>query len=670
MIWFLLWAVVPDSVGRDSADIVYYQARQITYDLEQDRVILNDSAVIRYQDLVLVSDSAYYYVQPKYLEAFSRCHLQERTDSLKGDYLKYNLNTKKAMMRLGRTQIDKGYIEGDRIYLVDTHTVNARQGRYTTCGHQPPHYYFYAPHMKLYIGDMVIAQPIVLYVEGIPVMAAPFWFVPVSSRRKSGLLPFRAGSARDLGKNIRGLAYYVVINDYADLTFQLDAMEKKGYMPQVEGVWNYNPFTSGTFLTSYIREIDTGRRRYNLQARNNSPYFIGGSKFTCDIKYQSDIAYQSDYADSAPLWVNREIVSQGTLSRDLVGFRNNLNFERRENYTDTTVFERLPGYSLTSPSWMLFSTVAYSFSGHFSRDRYEDNGESRSATWANLHSAPSMKQGVAGLFTISPQISLDATMYDRDTLGTKFPYWYGYTASVTVNTALFRIYDLRLLGLHGLLHKVTPSLTYSFTPDLVSGRFPAVTGVAVPQRTSALGFGVGQDFEVKYGEQPLKVNFLHMELTSGYNLLNDTLAPIGFAVSLPANPFPQPVANFTLQASGQYNTYTRDFTYTVSNAFTIKVPWFTLNWNQNYTKGAGYQCWWSGDVRPTRNWTINYSARYDWPTHQLVDYGFSLTRNLHCWEGVFSFNRLGDVWRYDFKVRIKEIPEVAIGKGLLGYLFE
>lgn len=670
MIWFLLWTVSADSAGPDTSDIIYYQARQIQYDLERELVILNDSAVIEYRDLVLVADSAYYHVQPRYLEAFGRCHLRERSDSVKGDYLKYNLNTRKAMMALGHTQIDKGYIEGDEIYLVDTHTVNVRRGYYTTCGHQPPHYYFYAPRMKLYVGDMVIARPIVLYVEGLPILAAPFWFVPVSSRRKSGLLPFRAGNARDLGKNIRGLAYYLVVNDYADLTFQLDAMEKKGYMPQIEGVWNYSPFTSGTILTSYIRELDTGRRRYNFQARNNSPYFIGGSNFNCDIKYLSDITYQTDYEDTTPLWVNQEIVSQGTLNRDLGGFRNSLNFERRENFTDTTVFERLPAYAVNSPSGMLFSAVAYSFSGHISRDRYEEPGRQRRTTWANLHSAPTMKQSISGLFTVSPQISLDATVYDRDTLGTSFPYWYGYTASVTANTNLFRIYPLEFLSIHGLLHKLTPALTYSFTPDLVSGRFPQIAGVTVPRRASALRFSLGQDFEVKHGVNNVKANVLHCEVSSGYNLLNDTLAPVSANFTLPINPFPPPLVNFSFLGSGQYNIYTQDIAYSFSNAFTIKFSWFTLNWNHSYTKDIGYQCWFTGDLKPTRNWVINYSARYDLPTRRLVDYSLTLTRNLHCWEGVFSFHQLGDIWRYDFKVRIKQIPEVAIGKGLLGYIFE
>ena len=76
MIFFLFLQLVPDTSGRDSSDIVHYQGLQIIYDLEGSRVTLNDSAVITYRDLILHSDSAYYHVDDKMLEAFGRCRLR------------------------------------------------------------------------------------------------------------------------------------------------------------------------------------------------------------------------------------------------------------------------------------------------------------------------------------------------------------------------------------------------------------------------------------------------------------------------------------------------------------------------------------------------------------------------------------------------------------------
>jgi hypothetical protein len=84
MIFFLFLQLAPDTSGRDSSDIVHYQARQIIYDLERSQVTLNDSSVITYRDLILHSDSAYYHVDDKYLEAFGRCRLKETNDSIEG----------------------------------------------------------------------------------------------------------------------------------------------------------------------------------------------------------------------------------------------------------------------------------------------------------------------------------------------------------------------------------------------------------------------------------------------------------------------------------------------------------------------------------------------------------------------------------------------------------
>jgi hypothetical protein len=102
----------------------------------------------------------------------------------------------------------------------------------------------------------------------------------------------------------------------------------------------------------------------------------------------------------------------------------------------------------------------------------------------------------------------------------------------------------------------------------------------------------------------------------------------------------------------------------------IQTKNFELNLYQSYTKGGKYQISFSGKINPTHNWSAAYSARYDYQLKKFVDYSITLTRNLHCWEGIFSFSQFQDDWRYDFKVRIKEIPEVAIGRGLLGYLIE
>jgi len=673
MIFFLCLELLQDTTLSDTVDIVYYEAKKIIYDLEKSLIILQDSSQITYKDIILTSDSAYYYIDENALEAFGNCDLRQMDDSIRGNYLKYNIENRKALMTNGKTQIEKGFLEGKEIYWIDEHTLNAYVGKYTTCSDSPPHYYFYSPKMKIYLGDMVIARPIVLYIEGLPVIAAPFWFVPISSKRKSGLLPFRIGNSRQFGKFIRDFAYYFVISDYADITIQIDAMEKKGIMPHLEAVWDFAPFTKGTIYGSYIKESDTKRERYSIEGRSNSEYFLFGSNFNCDIKYVSDNNYQQSYAETTFFWLEKEITSQATISRDIAGFRNTVVYERREDFIDTitsTVREKAPFYTLSSPSKTLFSLISYSLSGHFARDRSKTPLGASEVIGANLHTSPTMQQNVLGLFTISPKLDLDLAGYNEDTVGNKNQVRFGYSFSATASTNLYRIFDIELLGIHGVLHKVSPRISYSHTPDFNFGRFPSVGGIPQFSKRNYLSLGVVQEFETKIGEKREKKRVARISLNGGYNLITDSLSSIGFSSDFPYNPFPKPITYFSTQINGSINPYTKDYTYNISNATTIKNDFFSLSLNQSYARGGIYQIWFSGKIKPTRNWEVSYSARYDWQTKRLVDYSFGLNRDLHCWEAVFSFTQLGETWRYDFKVRIKEIPEVTIGKGLLGYILE
>lgn len=666
----IFYLLTNDTTLVDSTNLVKYSAKGIVYDIDHAQVILNDSAVISYQDIILFSDSVYYYTEKNTLDAFGDCRLYQASDSIKGNFLRYNIETKKAKMTSARTQIEKGFIEGNEIYWVKEKEVNVYYGKYTTCSDSPPHYYFYSPRMKASLGDMVIARPIYLYIYDLPIMAAPFWFVPISSKRKSGLLPFKAGNSRNFGKFIRGFAYYYCISDYADATLQIDAMEKKGIMPHFEFVWDYNPFSKGTIYLSYINEIDTKRKRYSIEARNNSEYFLLGSNFNCDINYLSDNTYASDFAETSIVWVDREMTSQATISRDIGITKNNLILERKIDFVDTATYEKIPYYTITTPSIVLFSFLTYSLSGHISFSRMQNPLDTISAGGANIHTNPSFKQNILDLFFLSPGMDIDLAVFDKDTLGNRFPARLGYSFSTNFSTNLYRVFDLEVFGVKGILHKVTPTITHYYTPDFDFGRFPQVYGIPNYTKSHRLNFGLHQEFEAKLGEKSEKKNFAQLSLNSSYNLLNDTLAPINFSLTLPVNPFPRPVSNFNIRLDGAFNIYTREYTYSVNQQTGIQTENFKLNITQSYTRGGDYQVWFNGEIKPTKNWLINYGARYDYKTKKIVDYSLTFTRDLHCWAGIFSFAQLGNDWRYDFKVHIKEIPEVAIGRGLLGYILE
>jgi hypothetical protein len=98
-----------------------------------------------------------------------------------------------------------------------------------------------------------------------------------------------------------------------------------------------------------------------------------------------------------------------------------------------------------------------------------------------------------------------------------------------------------------------------------------------------------------------------------------------------------------------------------------KGPWnLTLRSNYNFERGGedDIQLWGNLDFWLTKNWRIGYSTRFDIESERFVDHNFKLYRDLHEWEASFSFDKIGDNQRLDFRLAIKAIPEIRLGKGI------
>jgi len=94
----------------------------------------------------------------------------------------------------------------------------------------------------------------------------------------------------------------------------------------------------------------------------------------------------------------------------------------------------------------------------------------------------------------------------------------------------------------------------------------------------------------------------------------------------------------------------------------LDIPWRTnLSFNFSLDKtnpenpSKSYYLNISGmEVQLTRNWRINYTARYDFEKKQIVNHTFTFLRNLHCWEARFVWqpSGIGAPYFY-FKINVK-----------------
>lgn len=226
-------ALAPPAANDELDTVIVYSAKDsIIYDLANKTMSLFGDAKIAYQEFRLNAPKVVIDTRVNILDAESRrdsankpIDMPKFSDAA-GTYdavkMSYNFKTKRGKIREVTTELENGYYSGENIKRMEDGSLNVKNGRYYTCNHDPPHYWFQCEEMKIIPGDRVIARPVVMYVEGVPVFYLPFAFFLTRSGRQSGVIVPRYG--RD---NIRGFflaqgGYYWALSDYYDLRLEGD----------------------------------------------------------------------------------------------------------------------------------------------------------------------------------------------------------------------------------------------------------------------------------------------------------------------------------------------------------------------------------------------------------------------------------------------------------------
>lgn len=725
----LLTATEADSVKK----IVNYSSKQIVYYPKQELVILLDSARVSYGDVLVNADSIEYDLKTKTLSAFKNVVFLTGAEKVVGNQLYYNLETKRGFMRDAQTKVENGFVDGKEIWLVKEKTLQIRNGYYTTCDHNPPHYYFYSNKSRVLIDNTAIAEPVVLKIFGIPCAAAPFWFFPISKHRKSGLLPFKFGQSNSDGRYAKGVAYYLVINDYADMTFMLDVMEKKGFQPKLEVIYIVNPFASGQFYASYIRETQNKRQRYSINAKHRSK-FIFGSNLNAYIDYQSDNSYLPDYAENQAQWLKKEIYSQISLTRDFkkVG-RTSLVVEQKQDFEKLISEWKLPSVAINFyrlPLWADWSlTPGASFTNSKKKyDSTESNprvrlsssrsvggrlGFSNPKTFLGAFDLPinfnygtiqdeyqdsiitkryevsantgfSTSQTIWQTLNFSEVISYNQQVWKQDSGLVKYDF------SFNSNLTLFRLFNIGLGGIENIMHRFIPSIGYHISPATKQYGIWAAPRFDTIPLSSSINFSVNNVFQGKFQKTEEKRDIAVLSLNTNYNLQTRVMSPIGVN------------SDFYLLSKNNINLFSNismSIPWIADHRFEVKISDLTVNtgflysWSKKDTitqseqgvrislshllvygsSGANFARQ-SNMVNVAmsilpKGWRFDLSSGINFQEEKkITNYNISAWKDLHCWEAVVSFNKFGSQWSYDFKLRIKKIPDISLSKDILGFV--
>jgi lipopolysaccharide assembly outer membrane protein LptD (OstA) len=569
---------VIDTVPRGDIDaIVEYSAKDsAVFDIENQKLMLYNQGDLKYKEFELKAARVILYKETTIMEAegipdtAAEGKYMGTPVFIEGDKkyeafkLRYNFKTRTGNITMGTTEIEGGYYLGEKIKKVADDIYFVKNGRYTTCDLPEPHYYFGSPKMKVTRGDKVVAEPVYLYVGGVPIFVIPLGIFPNHSGRSSGLVPPAYGEDAVYGRYLSHLGYFWAINDYLDLLVQ------------------------GNYYTKGRLDL-TGRFRYALRYKLSGSLELGGSRIrigeendldrqfsdqwhiginhnqtfnpttsiTANIDLYSSKQYLNVSSNNLNQLLLQNAVSNATLTKSWEGTPNvlTLNYHRDQNLQTGEVNQKVPSVSFSRSQTYPFRTkrtslldlkwyelIAYNYSASgLVNDvksliqQQPDSGSFKKDTRGGIRQSVQISAPIRfDYLNLSPNFNYNEVWYNKyierfydpqqrtivtnDRKGIKtFRY---FNTGISLNTRLIGLFPIRVLGVKGFRHQLLPSISFTYQPDFSkpfwgyyktysdsSGRQvryspfeKEVFGSPPGGESRSLGFSVSNVFEMKVKE--------------------------------------------------------------------------------------------------------------------------------------------------------------------------
>lgn len=320
---------------------------------------------------------------------------------------------------------------------------------------------------------------------------------------------------------------------------------------------------------------------------------------------------------------------------------------------------------------------------------------------------------LGGVLNLSPSISATAAWFEKDNLGETNRIGAVWSAGASSSTTLYGTFFPGMGPLTGVRHVLEPSVSYQYQPDFPSlqytdtlgvrrSRFPSVGGIGLGgSKASGVSLGLTQRLHTKWrvgGEEKKVDNLLTWSASTRFDFLRDAWGGLENTLRLTPARFLESRLSLSydlerrkrvrtglqtyLRLSGQgleggsggggqlaeYGEFGEPGLQGNSDPGdpaapgTTGGPW-SLNLTHTLNQGETSESRRSdlnvtASLGLTINWRLTCSLYYDVTDREIKSQGFSLYRDLHCWEARLEKRSSGRSSQYYFRINIKQIPDV------------
>ena len=503
---------------------ILYEATDTTSISPKEKLIrLYNNAKISYQDMEITSgiiivdydkneiyagrikDSLGEYTQ---LPVF-----KQGQDEIRPDSLKFNMDTKKAIIFNSRTEeaglnilSDKTKKENDSVYYMD-------RAKFTTSADiENPEYYFLLRKAKVIPGKKIITGPTNMYIADVPTpIGLPFAYFPISNKRSSGIIFPSFGEQNSRGYFIQNGGYYLPINDNLDLTLLGDYYTNGSYGFRVENTYLYRYKFRGNLSFRFENLIQSERgfpdysksSIYNLRwSHSQDSKSNPNSRFSASVNLGSSKYYQQSINQmNAANFLNNSLSSSISYSKTFPGepqVNMSLSATHSQNTNTQTINMTLPTLQTSVSRIYPFAPKVGTKKGIIQNINFQYNlrGENRILTTDSLffkkemfenaksgfqHSIPiSTNFKLLKYFSFSTSVNLQETWvfktinreYDvelQEVITNEnrgFDSFRTYNFSTSLGTTVYGMYNFSEKSkIKAIRHVMRPSLSYGISPS-------------------------------------------------------------------------------------------------------------------------------------------------------------------------------------------------------------
>jgi lipopolysaccharide assembly outer membrane protein LptD (OstA) len=519
-----------------TSEVTYNATDSIISSLDDKKVYLYKNAIVKYQDIELTA--WFIELDLKNNEAYA-CGtkdslnketglpvFKDKSSSYTMRTMRYNFETKKAIIEHVVTEQGEGYIVSDVAKKTNDNEFCMKGGMYTTCDiHDHPHFGLKMTKAKVIPGKKIVTGPAYLIIEDIPFyfIGIPFGFVPSTSKYSSGFVMPSYGEESSRGFFLRDGGYYWAANDYFDLSLTGDIYTNGSWglrgASSYRNRYKYSGNISAQFINNQSGEKDlpdfTKSKDFSLTWSHRQD-----SKASLYHTFSASVNYSTSAFDRRNVTsvINPNILANNTKRSSISyskrwpkgPFNFSANLLHSQNSRDTSIDLTLPDVTLTmnriypfksknkigsNERW--YEKISLSYSGnmknYISTKESELMESSFNTDWKNgiRHSVPiSMNLKFLKYFTTSPSFNYTERWYfssikkgyDKTTgkivntdTTSGFYRVYDYNYSIGTSTKLYTFYtpSRKIFGdkINTIRHVMTPSISMSYNPDFSQAKY-------------------------------------------------------------------------------------------------------------------------------------------------------------------------------------------------------